>query len=41
MLANCDDFAMRSILLTIASCLTDKDIDDIIRAYKKVADALL
>jgi len=40
-LPNCDDLARRSILLTIASCLTDKDIDDIIRAYRKVAAALL
>ncbi|NIA12826.1 MAG: DegT/DnrJ/EryC1/StrS aminotransferase [Nitrospiraceae bacterium] len=38
---NCDDLASRSILLTIASCLTQGDVSDIVEAYKKVANALL
>ncbi len=37
----CDDLASRSILLTIASCLTGKDVEDIVMAYRKVADALM
>lgn len=37
----CDDLASRSILLAIASCLTEKDIDDIVTAYRKVARDLL
>ncbi len=40
-LPNCDDLASRSLLLTIASCLTDKDVNDIVEAYSKVAEALL
>jgi 8-amino-3,8-dideoxy-alpha-D-manno-octulosonate transaminase len=37
----CDDLASRSGLLTIASCLTDDDVDDIIAAFRKVAAHLL
>ncbi len=40
-LPNCDDFASRSFLLTIASCLTDQDVDDIVEAFHKVARILL
>jgi 8-amino-3,8-dideoxy-alpha-D-manno-octulosonate transaminase len=40
-LPNCDDFASRSVLLMIPSCLTDEDIADIVTAYKKVAKHLL
>jgi len=40
-LPNCDDFAGRSGLLTIASCLTDDDLNDIIAAFKKVAANIL
>ena len=35
----CDDLHDRSALLTIASTLTDTDVDDIIRAVRKVANA--
>lgn len=35
----CDDLHDRSALLTIASTLTDTDVDDIIRAFRKVANA--
>ena len=34
-----DDLAARSTLLAIASCLTDRDISDIITAFRKVADS--
>ena len=37
----CDDLAGRGALLTIASCLTPKDIDDIVRAFRKVAAAYM
>ena len=40
-LPTCDDLAARGALLTIASCLTSKDIDDIVRAFHKVAAAYL
>ena len=40
-LPNCDDLASRSVLLTIASCLTEGDVNDIVAAYRKVARALL
>lgn len=40
-LPNCDDFATRSVLLTIASCLTEEDVGDIVLAYKKAAAAVL
>ena len=40
-LPNCDDLASRSILLTIASCLNENDVDDIVHAYRKVAAAVL
>lgn len=40
-LPNCDDLASRSLLLTIASCLTEEDELDIVNAFKKVANALL
>ena len=37
----CEDMAGRAGLLTIASCLTDADIDDIIAAFHKVARVVL
>lgn len=37
----CDDLASRGGLLTVASCLTTKDIDDIVRAFRKVAAVYL
>ena len=37
----CDDLASRSGLFKIPSCLTDDDIEDIILAFKKVANHLL
>jgi len=40
-LPRCDDLAGRSTLLTIASCLTEKDIDDVVSAFRKVAAVLL
>ncbi|MBI4803684.1 MAG: DegT/DnrJ/EryC1/StrS family aminotransferase [Desulfovibrio sp.] len=36
-LPRCDDLCARSSLLTVASCLSEQDIDDIITAFKKVA----
>ncbi len=33
----CDDFASRAALLTIGSRLEDRDVDDIIQAFQKVA----
>lgn len=40
-LPNCDDRAQRSILLTIASCLADTDVQEIIAAFRKAAKAVL
>lgn len=40
-LPNCSDLASRSVLLTIASCLTDQDVEEIILAYRKAAAATL
>lgn len=40
-LPNCSDFASRSFLLTIASCLTDQDVADIVHAFTKVARQML
>jgi len=40
-LPNCDDLSSRSVLLSIASCLTDEDVGQIIEAFQKVAAALL
>ena len=37
----CDEMSERAALLTIASCLTDKDVDDIVTAFRKVARAIL
>ena len=37
----CDDMAERAGLLTVASCLTEKDVDDIIAAFHKVARVIL
>jgi len=37
----CDDLAARSVLLTIASCLTPSDCKDIVTAYRKVAARVL
>jgi len=36
-----DDLASRCGLLTIASCLTDQDVNDIVAAFKKVAAKVL
>lgn len=36
-----DDLHDRSALLSIASCLSDRDVDDIIRAFRKVAPVVL
>jgi len=40
-LPTCDDYHDRGALLTIASCLTEKDVDDIATAFEKVGAALL
>lgn len=40
-LAQCDRLCEHAALLTIASCLTDQDIDDIVAAFRKVASVLL
>jgi dTDP-4-amino-4,6-dideoxygalactose transaminase len=40
LLPRCDDYAARGGLLTVASCLTQVDIDDIVAAFEKVAAAL-
>lgn len=40
-LPTCDDLESRSMLLTIASCLTNEDTEDIIAAFRKVAAAIL
>ena len=40
-LPNCDDFAKRSVLLSIASCLTEQDTKEIALAYRKAASAVL
>ncbi len=40
-LPNCDDLAGRSILLTIASCLTDNDVKEISTAFRRAAEAVL
>jgi 8-amino-3,8-dideoxy-alpha-D-manno-octulosonate transaminase len=40
-LPNCDDLASRCSLLMIASSLKEKDINDIVTAYKKVAKHIL
>ena len=40
-LPNCNDFASRSGILTIASCLNDEDINDIVTAFHKVARQIL
>ena len=37
----CDDFHDRGALLTVASCLTGQDVDDIATAFEKVGAALL
>ena len=37
----CDDLAGRAALLTIASCLTPQDVQDILAAFRKVARRLL
>ena len=37
----CDDLAARSALFKVPSCLTDRDIEDIVLAFKKVAHHLL
>ena len=39
-LPGCDDLCSRSSILTIASCLTDQDIEDIATAFRKVAMSL-
>jgi dTDP-4-amino-4,6-dideoxygalactose transaminase len=40
-LPRCDDYSQRAGLLTVASCLSQQDIDDIVTAYKKVAAEIL
>ena len=40
-LPHCDDLASRSGLFKIPSCLTDQDIEDIILAFRKVANHIL
>lgn len=40
-LPTCDEYHDRGALLSIASCLTDKDVDDIATAFEKVGAALL
>jgi 8-amino-3,8-dideoxy-alpha-D-manno-octulosonate transaminase len=40
-LPGCDDLCERSAILAIASTLTDKDVEDIIEAFKKVAASVL
>jgi 8-amino-3,8-dideoxy-alpha-D-manno-octulosonate transaminase len=37
----CDDYADRGGMLKVPSCLTDADVQDIVNAYRKVADRLL
>ena len=37
----CDDYHDRGALLAIASCLTEKDVDDIATAFEKVAAVLM
>ena len=37
----CDDYADRGGMLKVASCLTDVDVQDVVTAYKKVAQKLL
>ncbi|MFT0534375.1 DegT/DnrJ/EryC1/StrS family aminotransferase [Castellaniella hirudinis] len=41
LLPRCDDYQSRGALLTIASCLSDDDVRDIIAALKKVAAGVL
>ena len=36
----CDAMSERAAILTIASVLTDQDVDDIITAFQKVSNAL-
>jgi len=40
-LPKADELASRSGLLTIASCLRDQDVEDIIQAFRKVASVVL
>ncbi|MBA3994416.1 MAG: DegT/DnrJ/EryC1/StrS aminotransferase [Cyanobacteria bacterium DS2.3.42] len=40
-LPKCDELSERSAMLAIASTLTDKDVEDIIAAFKKVAATVL
>jgi dTDP-4-amino-4,6-dideoxygalactose transaminase len=37
----CDDMHDRAAILAVASCLSDRDVDDIIAAFRKVARAVL
>jgi dTDP-4-amino-4,6-dideoxygalactose transaminase len=37
----CDEMSERAALLSIPSCLTDDDVDDIVTAFRKVAAAVL
>lgn len=41
LLPNCDDMSERAAILSIASCLTEQDVDDIITAFHKVARVVL
>jgi len=37
----CDEMSDRAALLSIASCLTGGDVDDIVAAFRKVASVVL
>ena len=41
LLPRCDDMYERAAILSIASCLTDDDVDDVIMAFHKVARSVL
>ncbi len=41
LLPRCDEMSERAALLTVASCLTDEDVGDIIAAFRKVARVVL
>lgn len=41
LLPRCDDMSERAAILSIASCLSDRDIDDVVTAFHKVARTVL
>jgi 8-amino-3,8-dideoxy-alpha-D-manno-octulosonate transaminase len=41
LLPGCDRRHDTGALMSVASCLTDQDIDDIVTAYRKVARVIL